>query len=238
LNVKAVGIIGFKKSGKTTLGNRLSRALSNKGLRVAVFKNVAHHDVSTETDTGKYREHAHFVAAVSSEGVSLFLRGARSIEEVLAFSESDVVLVEGFKQEKTYPKIICLRDKGEEEDLFDGLQLFTAGFQKGLADFEIDNDAHVEKMADRVIEKAFKLPALNCGRCGLDSCYDLARVVVKGEKSPEACVFLNASLSLQVDGKAVSTEDFSPDILRKAFLSLLPSLKNCKGEATISILIP
>ena len=95
--VKVVGIIGFKKSGKTTLGNRLSEALMNRGLKVAVFKNAAHHDVSTETDTGKYREHCHFVAALSSGGVSMFLRGARSIEEILSLAESDIVVLEGFK---------------------------------------------------------------------------------------------------------------------------------------------
>ncbi len=96
--MKVVGIIGFKKSGKTTLGNRLSKALMDRGLKVAVFKNAAHHDVSTETDTGKYREYCHFVAALSSGGVSMFLRGARSIEEILPLAESDIVVLEGFKK--------------------------------------------------------------------------------------------------------------------------------------------
>ena len=141
--MKVVGIVGFKKSGKTTLGNRLSKALMNRGLKVAVLKNVAHHDVSAETDTGKYREYCHFVAALSSEGVSMFLRGARSIEEILPLAESDIVLVEGFKREGTFPKIVCLMDRDEQEDLFDGLQLFTASLQKGISDFEIDNDDHI-----------------------------------------------------------------------------------------------
>jgi molybdopterin-guanine dinucleotide biosynthesis adapter protein len=234
--VKVVGIIGFKKSGKTTLGNRLSGALMNRGLKVAVFKNAAHHDVSTETDTGKYREHCHFVAALSSGGVSMFLRGARSIEEILSLAESDIVVLEGFKQEKTFPKIVCLRDRDEQDELFNGLQLFTASLQKGIADFEIDDDMHVERMADAVLERAFKLPALDCGRCGHPVCYDLAREIVGGRKAPADCVFHDPSIRLQIDGKTVSPERL-PGAILKGILPILPSLKDGKKAAiTIEIL--
>jgi molybdopterin-guanine dinucleotide biosynthesis protein B len=235
-HLKVVGVIGFKKSGKTTLGNRLSKALMNRGLKVAVFKNAAHHDVSTETDTGKYREHCHFVAALSFGGVRMFLRGARSIEEILSLAESDVVVLEGFKQEKTYPKIVCLRDKEEERDLFDGLQLFTASLRTGISDFEIDNDIHIERMADAVLQRAFKLPALDCGRCGHPLCYNLAREIVGGRKSPSDCVFHDPSIRILIDGKPLSPENL-PGALLKGILPLLPSLKDGK-KAAITVEIP
>ncbi|MBN1105107.1 MAG: molybdopterin-guanine dinucleotide biosynthesis protein MobB [Deltaproteobacteria bacterium] len=234
--MKVVGIIGFKKSGKTTLGNRLSAALMNRGMKVAVFKNAAHHDVSTETDTGKYREHCHFVAALSSGGVSMFLRGARSVEEILSLAESDLVVLEGFKQERTYPKIVCLRDREEEKDLFDGLQLFTASFRKGISDFEIDSEVHVERMADAVLEKAFKLPALDCGRCGRPACYDLAREIVGGRTTPADCVFHDLSIRLRIDGKTVPLERL-PGALLTGILPILPFLKDGK-KAVITIGIP
>lgn len=234
--MKVVGIIGYKKSGKTTLGNRLSQVLMKRGLKVAVFKNAAHHDVSTETDTGKYREHCHFVAALSSGGVSMFLRGARSLEEILAFAESDIVLVEGFKRERTFPKIVCLRAREEQEELFDGLQLFTASLRKGISDFEIGSDAHIEEMADRVLEKAFKLPALDCGRCGHETCYELAREIMRGRKAPADCVFQDPSVRLQIDGESVPPDTHPPALLAKAILPLFPSLKHRK-KATITIRI-
>jgi molybdopterin-guanine dinucleotide biosynthesis adapter protein len=208
----------------------------NRGLKVAVFKNTAHHDVSTETDTGKYREHCHFVAALSSGGVSMFLRGARSIEEILALAESDIVVLEGFKQEKTFPKIVCLKDRDEQGELFNGLQLFTASLKKGIADFEIHDDMHVERMADAVLERAFKLPALDCGRCGHPVCYDLAREIVAGRKAPADCVFHDPSIRLQIDGKAVSHEKL-PSALLKGILPLFASLKDGK-KAAITIEIP
>jgi len=49
---------------------------------------------------------------------------------------------------------VCLREKEEKEDLFDGLQLFTASFKEGIADYLISNDDHIRKMATLAGERA------------------------------------------------------------------------------------
>ncbi|MBU0702234.1 MAG: hypothetical protein KKC18_00010 [Chloroflexi bacterium] len=38
--------------------------------------------------------------------------------------------------------------------------------------------------------KGPKLPNLDCGDCGYERCYDLAREIVAGNRSVEDCVFL------------------------------------------------
>jgi molybdopterin-guanine dinucleotide biosynthesis protein B len=65
--------------------------------------------------------------------------------------------VEGFKRERLFPKIVCLREKEEKEELFDGLELFTASFKEEIADYLISNDEHVREMAAIAMARAFEL---------------------------------------------------------------------------------
>ena len=86
---------------------------------------VSGNAISPETDTSKYRPYAPFVAAIAPAATEIVVTGSQRLEDVLVYCDADLVLVEGFKQEKTFPKIVCLRDVAEGDKLFDGLQLFT-----------------------------------------------------------------------------------------------------------------
>jgi molybdopterin-guanine dinucleotide biosynthesis protein len=57
----------------------------------------------------------------------------------------DLILVEGYKHERLFPKIVCLREREEKEELLDGLELFTASLKEGLR-LPISNE-HVRQMA-------------------------------------------------------------------------------------------
>ncbi|MFO8165520.1 MAG: molybdopterin-guanine dinucleotide biosynthesis protein B [Desulfatiglandales bacterium] len=235
--VKAIGVIGYKKSGKTTLIMRLSHELSRMGYSVAILKHASGHIVFPGSDTSKFREHATFVSAISSTESEIILKGRKRIEDILTYVDSDIVLMEGFKKEKTFPKIVCIRHKDEEQELFDGLQLFTASFKENLSDFTIENDAHVKKMAILVSDRAFKLPNLNCGHCGYESCYELAMEIVKGKKSISNCVSLNPPISIKVDGAEFPLNPFMSNLFKNSFLAMLSSLKGFK-KGRIEIDIP
>jgi molybdopterin-guanine dinucleotide biosynthesis protein B len=183
--VKAVGIIGYKKSGKTTLGVRLAKELADMGHRVGVVKHASCAIVFAEADTSKYRPYASVISATSPGDTEVILRGERSIEEILSYYECDIVLIEGFKREKTFPKIVCLRQAEEKQELFDGLELFTASFKKEISDYDIMDDSHLRAMA-RTLEKA-SLPKHDCGLCGHKTCLELARTV-RGKATIEKCV--------------------------------------------------
>lgn len=153
--MKAVGIIGYHKSGKTTLGVRLCKELASKGLRVGVVKHVSCELQFADADSSRYRPFASVVAAASPAEAEIIVKGEMTLQEMLRYcSECDLVLVEGFKKERLFPRIVCLRDKEERRDLFDGLELFTASFKKGVADYLISDDDDVRKMAAVVLEKA------------------------------------------------------------------------------------
>ena len=234
--MKVVGVIGYKKSGKTTLVIRLSQELSRMGYRVAILKHASGDIDFPSSDTSKFRAHAAFVSAISSKESEIILKGRKRIEDILTYFDCDIVLIEGFKKEKTFPKIVCIRDKGEENELFDGLQLFTASFNEGISDFAIENDDHIKKMAALVSEKSFKLPNLNCGHCGYESCYGLAMEIVKGKKSTANCVSLNPPISVKVDGVEFPLNPFMSNLFKNSFLAMLSSLKGFKkGRLEIEI---
>jgi molybdopterin-guanine dinucleotide biosynthesis protein B len=232
--VKAVGIVGYKKSGKTTLIMRLSKKLSAMGYGVGVVKHVSSEIDFPDNDTSNVRLYVPFVSAISSEESEIILKGRKRIEDILTFFNGDIVLVEGFKEEKSFPKIVCVRDKEEEKELFDGLQLCTASLEEGISDFRITNDEHIARMASLIAEKAFKLPSLNCGHCGYESCYELAKEIVREEKAIDTCVSLNPPISIRIDGSMVPLNPFTSQLMKNIILAMASSLRGFK-KGTIEI---
>lgn len=156
--MKAIAIIGYHKSGKTTLGVSLCRAFSRRGLRVGVIKHVSCELRLADADSSRYRPFVSVVAAASSEEAEIIVRGEQSLDGLLRHCAGcDLILVEGFKQEKRFPKIVCIRAREETEELVDGMELFTASFTEGIADYVIAREEHVRQMADLALEKAVQV---------------------------------------------------------------------------------
>jgi len=239
--MRVIGIIGYKKSGKTTLTLKLSDELTERGYKVAVVKHVNGDLDLANSDTLKYKENITQVAAITPKESVIFLKNKNNLEEIIKYFEADIVLIEGFKREKTFPKIVCLREKSEKAELFDGLNLCTAGFiSKGLnpklCDFNILKEEDIKKIAEIAINKSFKLPNLNCGECGYQDCYGLAQEIVKGNKTPGDCPSLEPSTLVKVNGKIISMNPFISKIVKNTTIGLLSSLKGfVKGDIEIKI---
>jgi len=239
--MRVIGIIGYKKSGKTTLALKLSGELTKRGYKVAVVKHIDKYPDLLNSDTSKYRESLTQVAAITPEESVLFLKNKKKLEEVIKYFNADIILTEGFKKEKTFPKIVCLREKSEKAELFDGLQICTAGFvskeeNETLCDFNILNDEDIKKIAEMAINKSFKLPNLNCGECGYKDCYGLALEMVKGSKTSDDCPSLKPSTMVKVDGRTISMNPFIAKIVKNTIIGLLSSLKGfIKGDIEIKI---
>ncbi|RLC67514.1 MAG: molybdopterin-guanine dinucleotide biosynthesis protein B [Chloroflexi bacterium] len=188
--VRVAGIVGYKNSGKTTLIRALAGELQERGHEVAVVKHTHHRLDVPGKDTAILREAVAQVALVSRREFALFGKRSPSLEEVISCLQADIVLVEGFKAERTFPKIACLRGKPDDRDLFDGLVIAACGpathVRRGEAPL-LDRD-DVSGIADVVENRAFKLPKLDCGSCGYERCYDLAREIVAGTRRVEDCV--------------------------------------------------
>jgi len=87
-----------------------------------------------------------------------------------------------------------------------------------------------------VEEKAFKLPNLNCGGCGYETCYEMAREIVKGNKSMEDCVSLQPATKVKIDGKLMPMNPFISELVESTVRGLLSPLKGfSKGRIEIKI---
>jgi molybdopterin-guanine dinucleotide biosynthesis protein B len=239
--MRVISITGYKKSGKTTLILKLSDELIRRGYKVAVIKHINENIDQVNTDTSKYKEVLTQVAAITPDESVIFLKNKKNLEEIMKYFEADIILIEGFKKEKTFPKIVCLREESEKAELFDGLQLCTAGFvskelNPKFYDFNILNDEDIKKIAHIVVEKSFKLPNLNCGECGYKDCYGLAQEIVKGNKTLDDCSSLEPSTLVKVNGEIISMNPFISKIVKNTIIGLLTSLKGfTKGDIEIKI---
>ena len=254
--LKVVGIIGYKNSGKTTLTHALARELTGRGHEVAVIKHSSHHLDLPGKDTTALAEAVGQVGFISPQESGVFWKKSLSLENIIPYLEAEFILVEGFKAEKTFPKIVCLRGEPDDRDLFDGLAICAVlpppsqggagGGSHGLADqVEWVSEAlrtpllgrdEVGKIADLVEEKAFKLPNLDCGGCGHERCYDMAREIVAGTGSVEDCISLQPATEIRIDGRPMPMNPFISSIVRGTILGMLSPLKGFKkGKIEISI---
>ncbi|MCJ7656379.1 MAG: molybdopterin-guanine dinucleotide biosynthesis protein MobB, partial [Candidatus Atribacteria bacterium] len=220
---------------------KLSNELMKRGYKVAVVKHIDEDLDLVNSDTSKYKECLTQVAAITPKEAVFFMKNKTNLEEIIKYFKADIILVEGFKREKTFPKIVCLREESEKAKLFDGLQLCSAGFVSKevngtLCDFDILNDEDIKKIAEMAINKSFKLPNLNCGECGYQDCYGLAREIVKGNKTLDDCPSLEPSTLVTVDGRIISMNPFISKLVKNTLIGLLSSFKGfIKGDVEIKI---
>ncbi len=111
-----IGIVGWKKSGKTTLTVRLVEAFTKRGLRVATVKH-AHHNFQiddAETDSARHRRFGAAQVAIVSRHRSALISDypnepEPNFEEVIGWlAPADLVIVEGYKS-APIPKIEARR---------------------------------------------------------------------------------------------------------------------------------
>jgi molybdopterin-guanine dinucleotide biosynthesis protein B len=124
---KAIGVAGWKNSGKTTLVARLVAELTRRGFRIATVKH-AHHSFQiddAETDSARHRRAGAVQVAVVSAKRWALVRELRdepepSLEATIGrLDPCDLVIVEGYKA-ASIPKIETRRrDAVRERPLAD-----------------------------------------------------------------------------------------------------------------------
>lgn len=224
--MKAVGIVGYKNSGKTELLVSLAQELVKRGHRVATVKHthLGRLDLA-DKDTARHKQAVDQVVALAGQESVIFLQGQRELPEVLRFLAADLVLIEGLKEGKTYPRIVCLRPDDDAQELSAGLAICVVG--KGTAG-AIPLLQDTGEIADLVEKKAFLLAGVGCGKCGFQDCSGLAQAIVKGEKSPDDCAYSHSEISIYIDGQPLPLNPFASQMMRNTILGMLSSLKGAK----------
>ena len=241
--LKVVGIIGYSNSGKTTLMRALAHELKHRGHEVSAIKHTSHDFDLRGKDSARLREVVDQVGLISPRESGVFWGQSLNLEELISYLGSEIVLVEGFKATRTYPKIVCLSDEpddpelGRANDLFDGLTLCAVGPAARLREVNVPvlGRQDIGRIADLVVQKGFKLPNLNCGACGCDRCYDLAREIVAGTRTLDDCVSIRPDTQVTIDGQPMPMNPFISRLVRGTLLGMLSSLRGFrKGKVEVT----
>ena len=115
--MKIVGIVGLKNSGKTFFVSEIIKNLKSKNYKIASIKH-AHHDF--EIDHQNTDSYIHRLSGSSQVIVSSSKRWAKiselenskekTLNELISeLSETDIVIIEGYKSEK-HPKIEIIKE--------------------------------------------------------------------------------------------------------------------------------
>lgn len=131
-NTKMIGISGYSGSGKTTLLKKIIPLLVEQGFRIGSLKH-AHHNIELDIpgkDSYELRKAGSLQTIIACDNRYAFIEETPNNPIDLStlinqFSHVDIVLVEGFKEEKI-PKIICHRHTNQPQLYIDEYTLAIA----------------------------------------------------------------------------------------------------------------
>jgi molybdopterin-guanine dinucleotide biosynthesis protein B len=230
---KAISIVGYKNSGKTSLAASLARELENSGISCAAVKFSSHGFDKQDTDTGELSAAASPVIGIGLEESAVYWPRKMKLADLAHLAGDRVLIVEGGKTQTTLPRIILARNEKEAAELDNGLAVAVWGSQALGGLKPIDK---VSELAELVLEKGFLLPGLDCSTCGREDCLQLAREIVSGQASFQECAASHPGTEVDINGKKLALNGFLNDMVTKTILGLLSSLKGFSpGEITIKI---
>lgn len=230
----AVNLVGFKKSGKTTLALDLAAEFTRRGVKAAAAK-FTHHPALDRADADSDRLFAAYGQCVALAGneTQVMWKSKRYLLDLLPLLDCEVLVVEGGKTLGWLPRIILPRTAEEAAELSPDLALGSFGPVEvpGLA--RLDSPAAV---AEAVLARGFALPGLDCATCGRPDCAGLARDIVAGKAAPRDCAARRADIRITVNGTEMALSPFVADILAGGVLGMLSTLKGfAPGPVKISI---
>jgi len=233
--MKGVQVLGFKKSGKTTLCEALLGVFKALGHAPCALKCTHNPGLDKEdTDTDRFLAHCRTVGAVAGQESALFWNDPRKISDMLAMLDGDVLVMEGGREHAVAPRVLVLHDPDEAHKLSDpGLVLGVYG---GVRVPGLPHIASVEALAALVLEKGFVLPGLDCGACGQESCAGLAAEIMAGRATPEDCATRHVAMRITVGGRPLTLNPFVERVLASGIRGLVSELKGF-GPGAIEIAI-
>jgi molybdopterin-guanine dinucleotide biosynthesis protein B len=257
---KYVAVVGGKHSGKTTVIQKIVSVLKNRGYNIATIKEMPRictiDPPNDEHDTWKHANAgADIVVAAPQNETVLFIKHKISLNEIAPYLQNvDFVILEGFENEKVFPKIIAAKTAAEAESFSDGLAIAISGIItesdseiKVLPKLDVPIISAIKDssmLVDIVEKKAFTiLPNFaGCsvchpvGECGYSTCYEHAKAIILGKSMLDCCPLdLEEKLIIEVNGTRVPVKEFPQQIVQNVLIGLLSSLHCPKEIKTVKI---
>lgn len=220
--MQAVSIIGFKKSGKTSLVFELCQHFKQKGISTAVAKFSHHPFDASQTDTAKLSQCAATVFGLSEEQTQVIWNSKKYLPDLIGLSPAQVLLVEGGKNLGYLPKVIVSENEEDIRQLDKGMTL-AVWSKLALPDMRVCTS--IGQLADLVLRKGFFLPGLDCQACGRESCSDLAREICSDQATTTECQALHSTIQIKINNQVLPLNPFVNAILANGISGLLSPLK-------------
>lgn len=204
--MKIVGVVGFSGTGKTRLIVRLIGELKRRGLRVCAVKRCSHGftlDTEGKDSADFTRAGADGVAMISPEGWAATGTSQGPSPSALAarlFSDADIVLIEGGKESRGWPRIEVLRAGLSEVLVSDPGELLA-----------VVSDSPLPEGAAAPVFR----PSETAGIC------DLILSLKEG---------LMTDIKLEVDGREVNLNPFVRTFIERTVLGMVTSLSGIDPE--------
>lgn len=232
--LKVVAIVGYRKSGKTEVIERLIKELRGRGYRVGTIKHVREKNFTIDQpgkDTWRHaKAGAEVVVSLASREVATVLKRRARLEEVIrVIGWLDFLVLEGFREAKGITKVAIARTPREASKLVDKFTIACIGYGKwGLP---VLKPKEVKKLANLIERRALPpMPGLNCRGCGYSRCEDFVLAVLAGRAKLEDCQPLFDRVKLTVDGKPIPLNPFMQELIAGTIRGMLSSLKGAKGK--------
>ncbi len=158
--MKIIGIVGWKNSGKTYFASKIINKLKTQNYRVASIKH-AHHEFdidhkSTDSYIHRYAGSSQVIVSSSKRWVKITeLNNSKekSLYDLInQLSETDIVIVEGFKNEN-HPKIEIIKN-GSKDFLFNKVSNIKAiiSEEKINTDLKQFKKNEIDKIVNFILE--------------------------------------------------------------------------------------
>ena len=231
--MKCVGVVNGSGKNKSVLMEKLSDELRCRDYKVALIEHVEKLKDFPEKKTDTTSDSLHTVVNCFPDKTAFSFDNAMSLDVILALIDADYVLIDGFEEDKSYPRLVMLDKHATNKGRLTGLEIAWYG-RKHTSSFPVTQN--ITQLIDIIEKKSFKLPNLNCEACGLDSCYDFAKEIVEGNRQLKDCVSLNPDVTIEIDGVPLPMNPFISGIVEKTIRALVSSFKGYKkGRIQVSI---
>lgn len=245
--MKAIGIIGYHHSGKTTLATALISALCARGFKVSSLKDIHNAAYRADSENSNSWKHAQAGASrVLARGTvdsALVITPSPSLSEALPLLTADWLVIEGLKT-AAVPKLVCADNEQHLEELVDDTCIGISGriadkleTWRGLPVFCLQK--HMDYLMQTVLERCFPiLPQSDpecCSACG-KNCHAMASDILQRRARREDCVQDSAKdLRLFVGSQEIVIVPFVQKLLRDNIVAFVNNLKGIDPDAPIKI---
>jgi molybdopterin-guanine dinucleotide biosynthesis protein B len=238
-NIKGMGIVGYKKSGKTMLIEKITEELRKREINDITIIKHSEHNISLEnkTDTERVFKNSSKVIGLFGDSSILLSKSKEKYNDIIRTLNTKILIVEGFKSVKNIPRIICIKDEKEIDELSNGLEIGYFSLEKtDSKKHKIWGIEDIKEITDAILEKGFVLPNINCGKCNERTCFEFGEKLIKKETDIYRCSYIKdrEPINITINNEELVLNKFTADALKNIITAYLKTLKGI-GEGPVEI---